>query len=171
MFDLSTVLVPLFNIGTSLHDYLLTVMIFTYPFATVERLTWIRQQRAEAAKKREEEKAGIYIYIYLLLLLTTSLAFPSNVLETCKIESLKLVELNCLLMLYHTLRADVYFTVDSQRREEGKGTQVTCQTMDQTERCAGAMIAERWLPVTLMSLELPFTVFIYRSSSIVPDGC
>jgi len=33
-------------------------MIFFRHFANVERLTLIRQQRAEAAKKREEEKAG-----------------------------------------------------------------------------------------------------------------
>ena len=32
---------------------------------TVERLALIRQQRAEAAKKREEEKAGTVLFPYL----------------------------------------------------------------------------------------------------------
>ena len=39
-------------------DHLQNTDDFAYPFANVERLTLIRQQRAEAAKKREEEKAG-----------------------------------------------------------------------------------------------------------------
>mgnify|MGYP003702995065 CR=1 FL=1 len=38
-------------------------MILTCPFPTIERLTLIRQQRAEAAKKREEEKAGMCLYL------------------------------------------------------------------------------------------------------------
>ena len=40
-------------------DHLQNTDDFAYPFANVERLTLIRQQRAEAAKKREEEKAGM----------------------------------------------------------------------------------------------------------------
>jgi hypothetical protein len=32
-----------------------------------ERLALIRQQRADAAKKREEEKAGTYLAIFILL--------------------------------------------------------------------------------------------------------
>lgn len=39
-------------------------MVLVCPFANVERLTLIRQQRAEAAKKREEEKAGMSLAIF-----------------------------------------------------------------------------------------------------------
>ena len=38
-----------------------------YRLFVAERLAIIRQQRAEAAKKREEEKAGIFPFIYNIL--------------------------------------------------------------------------------------------------------
>jgi hypothetical protein len=55
-------------------DYWLSCYDFhTYPFFSIaDRLSLIRQERAEAAKKREEEKAGTYTS---LLLLITCLAF------------------------------------------------------------------------------------------------
>jgi hypothetical protein len=42
-----------------------------YNFANAERLALIRQQRADAAKKREEEKAGtsplLFVYCFMVL--------------------------------------------------------------------------------------------------------
>ena len=45
-----------FQINARVH--LFSCFLFLVYFSFAERLTLVRQQRAEAAKKREEEKAG-----------------------------------------------------------------------------------------------------------------
>ena len=71
-----------FLINGNNHDFYLPI---PFLFAIADRLTLIRQQRAEAAKKRDEEKAGTYTS---LLLLIRCLAFLRHVLT----ESIKPVK-------------------------------------------------------------------------------
>ena len=138
------------------HDFYLPIPFF---FAIPDRLTLIRQQRAEAAKKRDEEKAGTYTS---LLLLIRCLSILRHVLS----ESLKPVKAKktktCICTEFWSVLLCLVLAAKEERKAEARRWPAQAKWTDQI--CVlGDTTLTSWY-----HLNFVFTAFIitYRRSNI-----